>query len=398
MQEDLKKKDPPVPSGGLAHEYTIDYRDLAGAGSLFWLRRTRQANWWWCRRVRTAKVWLCLFATTRAEIAGLRCARETWRPWRPRRRSGNCRTWRGSPAASIHPASSMRASCTAADLAVPIDAHEMAWVGGDLWVVNTLFSCLCTLDGIHNFVPRWPPFCLSVNREDRCRLNGVTCDEEGPRYVTSLGAAQGRRPGKAAGGCLIDVELGCRCPTHRDSGASLSGFGIGSWAASPDFAPTAPQSSRWWNCQGTPAGCPAALSHLWGCRRSANRRPSATCRSPSGTHHCRAAFRSWQTVARSAGSRGSKRSSMCGRVRGSLASFVAGPHPGLTTWHRSGSCPSRGERESIANRQLGYDRIVCRSASSHTWGYMKVEQARYEAELQTPPRSAHCGLKTEVNQ
>jgi uncharacterized protein (TIGR03032 family) len=99
-----------------------------------------------------------------------------------------------------------------ADFTGPIDAHEMAWVGGDLWVVNTLFSCLCTLDGIHNFVPRWrPPFVSALAAEDRCHLNGLTCDEEGPRYVTALGetdAQQGWRPGKAAGGCLIDVKSG----------------------------------------------------------------------------------------------------------------------------------------------------------------------------------------------
>src|SRR5689334_19972611 len=40
-----------------------------------------------------------------------------------------------------------------------IQVHEMAWAGDQLWVVNTLFSCLCTLDDRHSFVPRWrPPF------------------------------------------------------------------------------------------------------------------------------------------------------------------------------------------------------------------------------------------------
>src|SRR5262249_30136568 len=38
--------------------------------------------------------------------------------------------------------------------------HEMAWArsGGrdepELWFVNTRFSCLCTLDRVHSFVPR----------------------------------------------------------------------------------------------------------------------------------------------------------------------------------------------------------------------------------------------------
>ena len=30
-----------------------------------------------------------------------------------------------------------------------IQIHEMAWgAGNELWVVNTRFSCLCTLDGL----------------------------------------------------------------------------------------------------------------------------------------------------------------------------------------------------------------------------------------------------------
>jgi uncharacterized protein (TIGR03032 family) len=99
-----------------------------------------------------------------------------------------------------------------AEFTGPIDAHEMEWVGGDLWIVNTLFSCLCTLDGIHNFVPRWrPPFISALAAEDRCHLNGMTCDDQGPRYVTALGEtdrAHGWRAGKAAGGCLIDVSSG----------------------------------------------------------------------------------------------------------------------------------------------------------------------------------------------
>src|SRR5580765_4733178 len=41
-----------------------------------------------------------------------------------------------------------------------IHIHELAWGGAasdELWVVNTLFSCLATLDDRHSFVPRWRP-------------------------------------------------------------------------------------------------------------------------------------------------------------------------------------------------------------------------------------------------
>ncbi len=94
----------------------------------------------------------------------------------------------------------------------PIDAHEMAWVGGDLWIVNTLFSCLCTLDGVHNFIPRWKPrFVSAIAAEDRCHLNGLGLIGGRPAYVTALGETdekEGWRPGKASGGCLIDIGSG----------------------------------------------------------------------------------------------------------------------------------------------------------------------------------------------
>ena len=53
-----------------------------------------------------------------------------------------------------------------------IQIHEMAWgTGGELWVVNTRFSCLCTLDGSASFAPRWrPPFVTALEPTDRCQL------------------------------------------------------------------------------------------------------------------------------------------------------------------------------------------------------------------------------------
>ena len=120
-----------------------------------------------------------------------------------------------------------------------IDIHEMAWSKGqrsedkdlgskgpsaesasadhplsepDLWFVNTRFSCLCTLDADHSFVPRWwPPFISSLGLEDHCHLNGLAMVDERPRYVTALGDVDtpaGWRENKARGGILIDVESG----------------------------------------------------------------------------------------------------------------------------------------------------------------------------------------------
>ena len=70
-----------------------------------------------------------------------------------------------------------------------IQIHEMAWgAGGELWVVNTRFSCLCTLDGSASFTPRWrPPFVTALEPTDRCHLNGLAMVHGRPRYVTALG-------------------------------------------------------------------------------------------------------------------------------------------------------------------------------------------------------------------
>lgn len=91
-----------------------------------------------------------------------------------------------------------------------IDIHEMNWsADGQLWLVNTRFSCLCTLDGKHNFHPRWRPHFVSAYApEDRCHLNGLALRDGHPHYVTALGetdSAGGWRVNKANGGLLMDV-------------------------------------------------------------------------------------------------------------------------------------------------------------------------------------------------
>jgi uncharacterized protein (TIGR03032 family) len=94
----------------------------------------------------------------------------------------------------------------------PIDAHEIAWCGSELWIVNTLFSCLCTLNGRHHFVPRWKPrFITAMAADDRCHLNGLAVLDGRPGFVTALGETdtrEGWRPGKAAGGCVVEVASG----------------------------------------------------------------------------------------------------------------------------------------------------------------------------------------------
>jgi uncharacterized protein (TIGR03032 family) len=94
-----------------------------------------------------------------------------------------------------------------------IQIHEMAWgEGGELWVVNTRFSCLCTLDRSASFAPRWrPPFVTALEPTDRCHLNGLGMVDGRPRFVTALGETDepaGWRANKAKGGILMDVRSG----------------------------------------------------------------------------------------------------------------------------------------------------------------------------------------------
>jgi uncharacterized protein (TIGR03032 family) len=78
------------------------------------------------------------------------------------------------------------------------------WRSSRLRGVATPFSCLCTLNGVHNFVPRRkPPFITALAAEDRCHLNGLAVIEGRPGYVTVLGESdtpKGWRVGKAVGG------------------------------------------------------------------------------------------------------------------------------------------------------------------------------------------------------
>lgn len=93
-----------------------------------------------------------------------------------------------------------------------IHCHDLAWCGDELWVVNTLFSCLCTLHGEFNFVPRWrPPFITALAAEDRCHLNGLASDGQKPRYVTVMACtdtAAGWRADKVKTGCILEVPSG----------------------------------------------------------------------------------------------------------------------------------------------------------------------------------------------
>jgi len=91
-----------------------------------------------------------------------------------------------------------------------IDIHEMGWGAGEaLWIVNTRFSCLCTLDTENSFHPRWRPgFVSGLSPEDRCHLNGLGMRNGKPAFVTALGVTDepnGWRVNKRDGGVLMEV-------------------------------------------------------------------------------------------------------------------------------------------------------------------------------------------------
>ena len=91
-----------------------------------------------------------------------------------------------------------------------IDIHELGYAGdGELWLVNTRFCTLCTIEPDHSFNPRWrPPFVTALAPQDRCHLNGLAMVDGKPRYVTMLGETDtvgGWRENKRNGGLLMDV-------------------------------------------------------------------------------------------------------------------------------------------------------------------------------------------------
>ncbi|MCA9214361.1 MAG: TIGR03032 family protein [Planctomycetales bacterium] len=92
-----------------------------------------------------------------------------------------------------------------------IHVHEMAWSrDGQLWVANTLFSCLSTLRDEYSFVPQWrPKFITRLAAEDRCHLNGMAMENGRPKFVTAMAPCNepaGWRPTKADSGIVIDVD------------------------------------------------------------------------------------------------------------------------------------------------------------------------------------------------
>ncbi|HEX5086973.1 MAG TPA: TIGR03032 family protein [Nocardioides sp.] len=98
-----------------------------------------------------------------------------------------------------------------------IQCHEIAWGAADgdepdLWMVNTLFSCLAGLAPRYSFVPRWrPPFVSQLAPQDRCHLNGLAMRGGSPAFVTAMAPTDepgGWRTVRNDSGLVLDVASG----------------------------------------------------------------------------------------------------------------------------------------------------------------------------------------------
>ncbi len=82
--------------------------------------------------------------------------------------------------------------------------HDIDFVDGQLWGVNTRYSCLCTFDEESSFTPQWkPPFISELLPEDRCHLNGK------PQYVSMFSqtdTAAGWRETNGNAGLVMDIN------------------------------------------------------------------------------------------------------------------------------------------------------------------------------------------------
>lgn len=102
---------------------------------------------------------------------------------------------------------------------------QVSWHTGDLFAhdvgvlasgrpvfINTLFSCLATVDESASFRSVWAPrFISALAPQDRCHLNGLAMDGPNPAFVTAAGqtdSAGGWREGRVGGGCAIDIASG----------------------------------------------------------------------------------------------------------------------------------------------------------------------------------------------
>ncbi len=93
----------------------------------------------------------------------------------------------------------------------PLDIHDLCFGGdGKLYAVNTLFSCIVTIDDQYNFTPYWKPsFIDQIVSEDRCHLNGLALKDGLPKYATAFNQGnsfQSWREKVTTSGVIFDID------------------------------------------------------------------------------------------------------------------------------------------------------------------------------------------------
>ncbi len=92
-----------------------------------------------------------------------------------------------------------------------VDAHDVGVLpDGRPVFVNTLFSCIATVDESSSFRPIWqPPFISKLVPEDRCHLNGLAMVDGQPRYASAVSQTdvhEGWRDHRVDGGVVMDIH------------------------------------------------------------------------------------------------------------------------------------------------------------------------------------------------
>lgn len=92
-----------------------------------------------------------------------------------------------------------------------IDIHDLRFgENGEIYGVNTLFSCIIKLDDQYNFTPYWSPkFISKITSEDRCHLNGMAMLNGKPKYASMFNQGdtkQSWRENVTKTGTIIDIE------------------------------------------------------------------------------------------------------------------------------------------------------------------------------------------------
>lgn len=91
-----------------------------------------------------------------------------------------------------------------------VDLHDLAFGNGDLYGVNTGFSCIVRVNHTASWEPVWLPPSLKIPQPgDWYHLNGMAMHQGKPRYVSSLG--KGNKPNAwrdalPYGGMLWDID------------------------------------------------------------------------------------------------------------------------------------------------------------------------------------------------